>query len=234
MTKLILASGSSGRKSLLEALNLKFDVLESGIDEEKIQDTDPVKLAIKRATAKAESVANELTNSFLVIGADTVGFMDKWVFGKPKSRKEAEEMLQKLSGKTHKYVSAHCVIKISEHSEDSEIQDIRKPEKSENRKNINLIRYSDILNFPTSRFSEFSEFSEKLVGYDISSVTFRKLTNTDIKTYLDHVEYSKLAGGFKLANSPQDFVTRVEGSISNIIGLSLEKIIPVLRENFLL
>ena len=56
MTKLILASGSTGRKSLLESLHLKFEVVESNVDEEKLQSKDPVEMATLRANAKAESV----------------------------------------------------------------------------------------------------------------------------------------------------------------------------------
>jgi len=211
--KLILASGSVGRKMLLESLKIPFEIMESSVDEEKIQDEDPIKLATLRAIAKAEEVAKKIQGNWgnqgnggneekiIVIGADTVGFLDnppvgeaRWVFGKPKSREEAEEMMRKLSGKTHKYVSAHAIIKL------------------------------ETLN---------SEF-EKISGYDVSSVTFRRLSAIDIKTYLDRVEFLKLCGAFKINDSPQDFVTRVEGSISNIIGLSLEKIIPILRKEGLL
>lgn len=201
--KIILASGSLGRRKLLESLGLKFEVMESNVDEEKIVDRDPVKMAVKRATAKAEEVAERVRGNkgdtgdkgdkgkIIIIGADTVGFQGSWVFNKPKSREEAEEMLNRLSGKTHKYVSAHYLI--------------------------------------TTKKVIGSELLSKIVGYDVSSVTFRKLTKADIDFYLDHVEYLKLCGAFKIMASPQNFVTKTEGSISNIIGLSLEKLIPVLN-----
>lgn len=252
--KIILASGSLGRRTILESLKIPFEVMESQIDEEKIVDRDPVKMAVKRAEAKALAVAEEIIiqyssktvgqyygkpvkqydsrndtgntvntdvpvyrltgiPNFLVIGADTVGFMGGWVFGKPKNRKEAEEILVRLSGKTHKYVSAHCVINFQIQS--SKLQD---PKISRNQR------------LGSSTVQQFN----RLCGYDISSVTFRKLTAKDISTYLDCVEYKKLCGGIKINDSPQDFVTKIEGSISNVVGLSLEKLVPILRRNFIL
>lgn len=227
--KIILASGSLGRRKLLESFRLKFEVMEPSVDEEKIVDADPVKMAVARAKAKAEWVAHEFTNlrikeltnnnndGVLIIGADTVGWLGKWVFNKPKSRKEAEDMLARLSGKTHKYVSAHCVVKIEgKNNRTIELGTIGKEK-------INIKKTS--LQFYSSKFH--SSFTD----YDISSVTFRKLTRADISFYLDRVEYLKLCGAFKIMGSPQNFVTKTGGSISNIIGLSLEKLIPVFVKN---
>lgn len=213
--KIILASASLGRRKLLESLGIKFEVMEPNVDEEKIVDRDPVKMAIARAVAKAQNVYDLIRKNekILIIGADTVGFMDDWVFNKPKSREEAEEMLARLSGKTHKYVSAHSIIKF-------------KLENNNLISNIQLPR-------PTSNFQPLTSKHgldfEYITDYDISSVTFRRLTPTDISFYLDRVDYLKLCGGLKIMNSPQNFVTATTGSISNIIGLSLEKLILVLK-----
>jgi len=63
--------------------------------------------------------------------------------------------------------------------------------------------------------------------YDTSFVTFRKLEKSDIKRYLTITTYTRYAGGYAIA-SAQDFITKIEGSISNVIGLPLEKVIPIL------
>ena len=67
--------------------------------------------------------------------------------------------------------------------------------------------------------------------YDISRVTFKKLTTEEIKRYLKLTDYTRYTGGYALLASPQDFVVNTSGSLSNIIGLPLEKVIPILREN---
>ena len=70
--------------------------------------------------------------------------------------------------------------------------------------------------------------------YDRSFVTFRRLSDEEIRRYLSITDYTRCTGGYAILASPQDFVIRTEGSVSNIIGLPLEKVIPILKENNLL
>lgn len=65
----------------------------------------------------------------------------------------------------------------------------------------------------------------------ISFVTIRKLTAEEVGRYAKTDDLSKYAGAYSITNSPQDFVTKIEGSITNVVGLPLEIIIPILREN---
>ncbi|MBI2616644.1 septum formation protein Maf [Candidatus Gottesmanbacteria bacterium] len=67
--------------------------------------------------------------------------------------------------------------------------------------------------------------------YEKTFVTFRKLSDNDIRHYLSITDYTQYAGGYALFASPQDFVIKTEGSLSNVIGLPLEKIVPILKEN---
>lgn len=76
--------------------------------------------------------------------------------------------------------------------------------------------------------------SKKWQNYDISHVTFKKLTGEEIKRYLRITDYTRYTGGYALLASPQDFVIKTEGSLSNIIGLPLEKVIPILISSDLL
>lgn len=61
----------------------------------------------------------------------------------------------------------------------------------------------------------------------ISRVTFRKITKAEIERYLSVTDFTRYAGAYALI-SAQDFITRVDGSLSNVIGLPLEIIIPLL------
>jgi len=65
----------------------------------------------------------------------------------------------------------------------------------------------------------------------ISYITIRKLSAEEIDRYAQTDDLSKYAGAYSITNSPQDFVTKIEGSITNVIGLPLEIILPILREN---
>lgn len=62
-----------------------------------------------------------------------------------------------------------------------------------------------------------------------STVTFREITPADVEWYLSTGESRGKAGGYALQGLASVFVSRVEGSLSNVIGLPLEavrKVIP--------
>ncbi|KKS97672.1 MAG: maf protein, septum formation protein [Candidatus Gottesmanbacteria bacterium GW2011_GWA2_43_14] len=68
---------------------------------------------------------------------------------------------------------------------------------------------------------------------NVSFVTFRKMSDDGINFFLDRTEFTRFAAGYILV-SAQDFITKVEGSLSNVIGLPLEDVIPVLKKEGLL
>jgi septum formation protein len=119
--KLILASGSERRRVLLSWLGVPFKVVISDIDEVSVKESDPRKLVKRLAVEKARAVAKGIRNyelgireqQILVIGADTVGFIDHKILGKPKDKKDAFLMLKKLSGKTHWVYTGVAIVNAS-------------------------------------------------------------------------------------------------------------------------
>lgn len=108
--KFILASKSPRRRSLLENIGLKFDIMESTVDESVIpKDLSPNLYVQELALLKSSSVAAESGKGHLVIGADTVVVYDGKIIGKPKDFDEAFEMLSSFSGKAHTVYSGICV-----------------------------------------------------------------------------------------------------------------------------
>ena len=89
--KIILASNSPRRRELLSLYNIKFEVCSSDFLEDELE-CDPVKTAEKFALGKAESVFNNLADKkgVLVLGADTVVFLDEEILGKPKNKEDAK------------------------------------------------------------------------------------------------------------------------------------------------
>jgi septum formation protein len=61
------------------------------------------------AQLKANVYKEFIEENTLWITADTIVWLDGQVFGKPKSEKEAKEMLRKLSGKTHEVITGVCL-----------------------------------------------------------------------------------------------------------------------------
>jgi len=65
---------------------------------------------------------------------------------------------------------------------------------------------------------------------EITKVKFRKLTDKQIKGYLDTGVYLDRAGAYGIQDKKCDFVKEFIGSYTNILGLPLEKLIPILKE----
>lgn len=65
--------------------------------------------ALENACAKAEEVAGRFPEA-LVIGADTVIEFENEILGKPRDLAEAEKILEKLAGKTHR-VTTGCAVR---------------------------------------------------------------------------------------------------------------------------
>ncbi len=70
---------------------------------------------------------------------------------------------------------------------------------------------------------------ENKVGYEQSMVTFNELTDDDIKKYVQSGQYKGKAGGYGIQD-PYLLVKSYEGSLSNVIGLPVEKITPILKK----
>ncbi len=95
-----LASKSPRRKKLLKLLINDFKTLELEYDENFIDHEDPAKMVRKLALEKL-SVAEKQIEKGIIITADTIVVINGVILGKPTTKKEAMEMLKKLSGKTH-------------------------------------------------------------------------------------------------------------------------------------
>ncbi|MFH1132758.1 MAG: Maf family protein, partial [Pseudomonadota bacterium] len=111
--KLILASNSARRRWLLESAGIKFDVEPSDIVEQAEDAESPEQFAQRMANEKAKQVARrwqERDQIRAILGADTIVVLEKQVIGKPKDRKDAHHMLETLSGKTHRVITAACLI----------------------------------------------------------------------------------------------------------------------------
>ena len=69
----------------------------------------PFEVCQLNAHRKARAVAKKHPDA-LVLGADTLVFLDGEIMGKPGNRAEAEQMLTRLSGRTHQVVTGLSLI----------------------------------------------------------------------------------------------------------------------------
>ncbi len=94
---------------LLRQLDLEFQIKSDGAKEIFDDQLSPYELCQLNAHRKARSIAKKFPDC-LVIGADTLVFLGRKVFGKPKDLNEAKEMLLQLQGKTHQVVTGVSLI----------------------------------------------------------------------------------------------------------------------------
>tara|TARA_B100000579_G_C22696684_1_gene787741 strand:- start:374 stop:964 length:591 start_codon:yes stop_codon:yes gene_type:complete len=110
----ILASNSASRKRLLKNAGLSFYTKKPFCDEEYIKDQllkkniNKQRLPKLLAEAKALSVS-EKNIKHLVVGSDTIIFLNNKIINKAKTMEGAKKKLQKLSGKKHQIISGVSV-----------------------------------------------------------------------------------------------------------------------------
>jgi septum formation protein len=113
--RIILASASPRRIELLRALGLDFAVAPSAVEEAQHPEGPPRELVEHNALAKATDVASRYSTG-LVIGADTIVWLDGRIFGKPCDIDDARRMLRALAGQTHQVYSGIAIIRIEDNS----------------------------------------------------------------------------------------------------------------------
>jgi septum formation protein len=106
---IILASGSPRRAEILKKIGLHFIIQPSAIDESQARNGSPMEYTQDLAKRKACAVAAQIDNG-IVIGADTIVVLGKEILGKPASEAEAEAMLRRLAGKTHRVFTGFAIV----------------------------------------------------------------------------------------------------------------------------
>ncbi len=109
MKRIVLASASPRRRELIRLITDDVLCVPSGEDESLPDGISASEVPIYLAKLKAESVANSYPDS-IVIGSDTVVILGEEILSKPKDKQDAFLKLSALSGRTHKVITACCVI----------------------------------------------------------------------------------------------------------------------------
>ena len=113
---LILASTSPRRAELMTLLPYRFRIAASDATEVAHEHLTPREVCQLNAHRKARAVAKKNPDA-LVLGADTLVFLGGEIFGKPRSRTQAEQMLWRLQGQVHQVVTGVSLIHLRRHQE---------------------------------------------------------------------------------------------------------------------
>lgn len=186
MTKLILASTSPRRKELMTKAGIIFDIIAPQFDESMINKIFSYEKIEAIAKNKCESVVKYIKTPAIIISADTVVIYKNTVMGKPKDFEDAYNMLSCLNGRTHKVVTAICIIN--------------------------------------------TENNKKIIKSDTSAVTFNKISDFELKNYINEYQPYDKAGSYGIQELDEHFVKEIKGEYDNIVGMPIKMLIKMLKE----
>lgn len=109
LPRIILASRSRRRSTLLHMCRIPHKIVVSNVQEDKGEKGErPSDIVLKNAYGKARYAASRLKEG-MVIGADTIVFLDGEIIGKLKTKEKVKEILRRLSEKVS-YVYTGLVV----------------------------------------------------------------------------------------------------------------------------
>ncbi|MEZ0358121.1 nucleoside triphosphate pyrophosphatase [Mycobacterium sp. SA01] len=121
MTRVVLGSASSGRLRVLRNAGIDPLVVVSGVDEDAIvanlgADAEPGDVVTALAQAKAAAVHTVLNpgvaSDCVVIGCDSMLYLDGELRGKPGTAEQAALQWDSMAGRVGLLYTGHCVIRV--------------------------------------------------------------------------------------------------------------------------
>lgn len=215
---LILASGSPRRHELLTRAQLNFTVMSVDIDETPHANESPKDYIERMVASKAEAALEQLNKelnkklndrqtdlsaSLIILTADTIGVLadGKTVLVKPDSRADAYRMWQQMSDDTHQVWTA--------------------------------VQATEVLLSAKSSSSPTSGRAFQIVNQqqitERTDVTFISLTEEMMQNYWDSGEPADKAGGYGIQGLGAAWVSRINGSYTNVVGLPLAQTVALIK-----
>jgi septum formation protein len=182
-------------------------------DVDELVDGEPEQAVLENARRKARAGAQmAATERDVVLGVDTEVVMDGRLLGKAGSEHEARQRLEALSGRTHEVLSGVVVLSSS--------PKLRIGTPGETKFSLGTGAPPSV---PTAGVTERS-------GVARSLVTFRKLPPRLVDAYLASGEWRDRAGAYAVQGLGSTLVERVEGDLSNVIGLPVRLLLELIPE----
>jgi septum formation protein len=152
-----LASASPRRRALLEQIDVPFRVLAAEVSEATRAGEAPEDYVERVARDKAGNVWGRVAaeSPRAVLAADTVVVIDNRTLGKPADETEALEMLEQLSGRTHRVLTAVA---------------LSAPEARESRLSVSKVRFRATTPAERLAYCRTREPYDKAGGYAIQGL----------------------------------------------------------------
>ena len=214
---LILASGSPRRRELLTRAQLDFTVMSVDIDETPHTNETPKDYIERMVATKAEAALKQLNKelkanhadcadlfeSFIILTADTIGVLadGKTVLVKPDSREDAYRMWQQMSDNSHEVWTAVQATFVS----------------------LTTKVANNPTHEPVWQIVNQQQITER------TEVTFVPLTEEMMRNYWDSGEPADKAGGYGIQGWGAAWVSRINGSYTNVVGLPLAQTLALIK-----
>ena len=179
MRRLILGSQSPRRVDLMREAGYAYEVIPADVEEAMDASLKPPALTCANAALKANHVATQHPDA-LVIGADTLVYLDEAPLGKPSDLEEAVRMVTSLAGRTHQVCTGVALV-----CQESGIDE---------------------------------------TFHVITNVTFKPLTDDEVRAYLSKIDPLDKAGGYAAQEHGNLVLQAVEGSWTNVVGLPMDEL----------
>lgn len=214
---IILASSSPRRRQLLESVGLQFRIDPSEADESYPEGTHPKEIVQLLALRKAVAVADKYEEG-LVIGSDTIVVTGDQVLGKPADEADACRMISLLQGRTHQVYSGVSVVLANASAELGNAQNFEKAELYLNRNSkYRIVRLEE------------SGGRTAILGYSMTSITFKPLSDEEIKGYVSKGESLDKAGGYAAQGIGSVLISNMEGDYFSVVGMPLSLLMEMLK-----
>ena len=217
--ELILASGSPRRHELLTRAQLDFTVMSVDIDETPDANESPKDYIERMVATKAEAALQQLNKelnknlknnqtdlleSIIILTADTIGVLadGKTVLVKPDNRKDAYRMWQQMSDNVHEVWTAVQATQVS----------------------LSFKAANDLNHEPVLQVVNQQQITER------TEVTFIALSAEMMSDYWDSGEPADKAGGYGIQGLGAAWVSRINGSYTNVVGLPLAQTLALINE----
>lgn len=212
---IILASGSPRRRELLQTAQLDFSLLSVDIDETQYDNESPKDYIERMVATKAEVAIKQLNDSIvsnkgkfaeqlLILTSDTIGVLAdrQTVLVKPTDREHAYSMWQQMSDNVHEVWTAVQASQVSL-----------------------LPKGTDTANHePLFQVMNKQRITER------TEVTFIPLTKDMMNDYWNSGEPADKAGGYGIQGLGAAWVSRINGSYTNVVGLPLAQTLALIKE----
>jgi septum formation protein len=179
---------------------LVFDVSPADIDEATRPGEVPADYVARLSTEKARVVAERFGPGVVVVAADTTVDVDGHILEKPTDDTDARRMLRLLSGRTH---LVHTGVTVVGPPGDG----------------------AGGTHGPPGDGAGEDRTGPIVVE---TAVRFIEMTDTALDWYLSTGEYVGKAGAYGIQGAAGAFVERIDGSVTNVIGLPLAETLALL------